>query len=232
MSSGDPTCRTDAAYGPFGPDAATDVTASTVVMTTSSPSASCRIRPIAPSDRDGARALLCGPVTRLARGEVPRRFAGHRRRHGPHVLRSRPRASGRPRRRDAPTRTAGGPSSATSAWSRSAQGDVEMAIAVADGWQHHGLGRAMLARAIAWARGHGVAELSASIRWSNGAMIGLIRSLGLPMTFVNQRRRCRRCDRRPSGADFPRRLNAFQEERTAPAPFGTPEPLQSRARRD
>ena len=34
-----------------------------------------------------------------------------------------------------------------------------MAIAIADGWQHHGLGRAMLARAIAWARDHGVAEL-------------------------------------------------------------------------
>ena len=55
-----------------------------------------------------------------------------------------------------------------------------MAIAIADGWQHHGLGRAMLAQAIAWARDHGVAELSASIRWSNGAMIGLIRSLGCP----------------------------------------------------
>ena len=61
-----------------------------------------------------------------------------------------------------------------------------MAIAIADGWQHHGLGRAMLARAIAWARGHGVTELSASIRWSNGAMIGLIRSLGLPVTFVDR----------------------------------------------
>ena len=66
------------------------------------------------------------------------------------------------------------------------QGEAEMAIAIADGWQHHGLGRAMLARSIAWARGHGVTELSASIRSSNGAMIGLIRSLGLPVTFVNR----------------------------------------------
>jgi GNAT superfamily N-acetyltransferase len=61
-------------------------------------------------------------------------------------------------------------------------GQAEMAIAIADSWQHLGLGRAMLSRAIAWARGHDVARLSASIRWSNGAMIGLIRSMGLPVT--------------------------------------------------
>ena len=61
-------------------------------------------------------------------------------------------------------------------------GRAEMAIAVADRWQHHGLGRAMLSRAIAWAKDHGVTELGASIRWSNGAMIGLVRSMGLPVT--------------------------------------------------
>jgi acetyltransferase len=66
------------------------------------------------------------------------------------------------------------------------QGEAEMAIAISDGWQHHGLGRAMLARSIAWARGHGVTELNASIRTSNGAMIGLIRSPGLPVTFVSR----------------------------------------------
>jgi GNAT superfamily N-acetyltransferase len=59
---------------------------------------------------------------------------------------------------------------------------AEMAIAIADRWQHHGLGRAMLARAITWARDHGVTTLSASIRSSNGAMIGLVRSTGLPVT--------------------------------------------------
>jgi len=61
-------------------------------------------------------------------------------------------------------------------------GRAEMAIAVADRWQHHGLGRAMLSRAIAWAKDHGVTELGASIRGSNGAMIGLVRSTGLPVT--------------------------------------------------
>jgi acetyltransferase len=60
-------------------------------------------------------------------------------------------------------------------------GEAEMAIAISDVWQHHGVGRAMLARAIAWARDHGVAELHASIRPSNSAMIGLVRSMGLPV---------------------------------------------------
>jgi len=65
-------------------------------------------------------------------------------------------------------------------------GEAEIAIAIADGWQHHGLGRAMVARAIVWARGHGVAELSASVRCSNGAMLGLIRSMALPVTYIDR----------------------------------------------
>jgi GNAT superfamily N-acetyltransferase len=60
-------------------------------------------------------------------------------------------------------------------------GGVEIAIAIADRWQHHGLGRLMLAHAIDWARAHGVGELRASIRWSNAAMLGLIRSMALPV---------------------------------------------------
>jgi acetyltransferase len=63
--------------------------------------------------------------------------------------------------------------------------ETEMAIAVADSWQRRGLGRALLSCAIAWAQDRGVAALSASIRWSNGAMIGLIRSMGLPVTIGN-----------------------------------------------
>jgi GNAT superfamily N-acetyltransferase len=62
-------------------------------------------------------------------------------------------------------------------------GRSEMAIAVSDRCQHRGLGRAMLTRAITWAQDHGVTELGASIRGSNGAMIGLIRSMGLPVTL-------------------------------------------------
>jgi GNAT superfamily N-acetyltransferase len=60
---------------------------------------------------------------------------------------------------------------------------AEMAIAVADAWQHRGLGRALLGRAIEWARGHGIAQLTASMRCSNIAVIGLIRSMGLPVSM-------------------------------------------------
>jgi GNAT superfamily N-acetyltransferase len=62
-------------------------------------------------------------------------------------------------------------------------GEAEMAIAVADGWQHRGLGRAMLTEAMAWARGHGITRLRASIRSSNGAMVGLVRAMGAPVSL-------------------------------------------------
>jgi GNAT superfamily N-acetyltransferase len=63
--------------------------------------------------------------------------------------------------------------------------DLEMAVAVADTWQHRGIGRALLAAAIEWASAHGVARLRAAIRWSNPAIIGLLRSVERPMTFAN-----------------------------------------------
>jgi GNAT superfamily N-acetyltransferase len=63
--------------------------------------------------------------------------------------------------------------------------DLEMAVAVADTWQHRGIGRALLAAAIDWASAHGVARLRAAIRWSNPAIIGLLRSVERPTTFVN-----------------------------------------------
>ncbi len=62
-------------------------------------------------------------------------------------------------------------------------GNAEMAIAVADAWQHQGLGRALLGQAVGWARAHGFAELTASMRCSNVAVIGLMRSMGLPVAF-------------------------------------------------
>lgn len=63
-----------------------------------------------------------------------------------------------------------------------ADGEVEMAIAVADAWQGHGIGRALLATSIAWARIHDVTRLRASMLWSNGAILGLLRSVGRPLT--------------------------------------------------
>lgn len=60
---------------------------------------------------------------------------------------------------------------------------AEMAIAVADAWQRHGVGRAMLDEAVAWGRRHGIARLSAFMRSSNSAILGLVRSIGYPVTF-------------------------------------------------
>jgi GNAT superfamily N-acetyltransferase len=59
--------------------------------------------------------------------------------------------------------------------------DLEMAVAVADAWQHRGIGRALLAAAIDWAAAHGVARLRATVRWSNPAIIALLRSAHRPM---------------------------------------------------
>jgi acetyltransferase len=60
---------------------------------------------------------------------------------------------------------------------------AEVAVAVADAWQHHGIGRALLAAATTGARAHRVDRLVASMRWSNAPLLGLIRSMGLPVRF-------------------------------------------------
>ena len=62
-------------------------------------------------------------------------------------------------------------------------GTAEMAIAVADGWQRRGVGRALLAAAASWARAHGIETLSASMLWGNASVLALVRSMGRPVTF-------------------------------------------------
>jgi acetyltransferase len=62
-------------------------------------------------------------------------------------------------------------------------GDVEMAVAVADAWQHHGVGRALLAAAIDWARIYGFGRVRAAIRWSNPAIMGLLRTTERPISI-------------------------------------------------
>jgi GNAT superfamily N-acetyltransferase len=62
--------------------------------------------------------------------------------------------------------------------------DVEMAVAVADAWQHHGIGHALLAAAIDWACTHGFARVRGSIRWSNPAILSLVRTSGRPIAIV------------------------------------------------
>ncbi len=60
--------------------------------------------------------------------------------------------------------------------------DLEMAVAVADAWQRHGIGRTLLASAIEWSRRHGAPRLRASMLTSNPAIDALLRSTGLPVT--------------------------------------------------
>jgi GNAT superfamily N-acetyltransferase len=153
-------------------------------MTTSWPG-SCRIRPIAPRDRealtrfyadlsfDSIEARFHGASPGIGDGTA-RFFCGPDHEHREGLVAECTDAVGR-------TRIVG-----HVCLEPIGRGEAEMAIAIADGWQHHRLGRAMLARSISWARGHRVSELSASIRCSNGAMIGLIRSAGLPVAFVNR----------------------------------------------
>ena len=58
---------------------------------------------------------------------------------------------------------------------------VEMAVAVADEWQGHGIGQALLLAAIDWARNHRIALLQASALSTNSAVLGLIASVGRPV---------------------------------------------------
>ena len=59
-------------------------------------------------------------------------------------------------------------------------GSVEMAIAVSDAWQNHGLGTRLLAEAFTWAEAHRVQRLTASVRVGNAAIMALIRGTGRP----------------------------------------------------
>ncbi len=62
--------------------------------------------------------------------------------------------------------------------------ELEMAIAVADDLQRHGIGRASLAAAIWWAQTQGMGHLRASMRWGNGAIISLVRAAGHPVAWT------------------------------------------------
>ena len=62
--------------------------------------------------------------------------------------------------------------------------EVEMAVAVADAWQRHGIGRRLLTAAMAWAGFHGIERLRASMLGSNVAILGLLRSMGTDLTLT------------------------------------------------
>jgi ribosomal protein S18 acetylase RimI-like enzyme len=67
----------------------------------------------------------------------------------------------------------------------SRHGFCDVALAVARDWRGRGVGTALFAAAIAWARAHGCHKLSLSVFAHNTAAIGLYRKLG----FVEEGRR-------------------------------------------
>jgi acetyltransferase len=60
---------------------------------------------------------------------------------------------------------------------------AEMAVAVSDAWQGHGIGGALLDQAIIWAQAHDIDGLTAWVRCDNAPIIALLRSKGHPVTF-------------------------------------------------
>lgn len=62
--------------------------------------------------------------------------------------------------------------------------EVEMAVAVADAWQRHGIGRRLLVAATTWAEEHGIERLRASMLSTNVAILGLLRSVGRPVALT------------------------------------------------
>ena len=61
--------------------------------------------------------------------------------------------------------------------------EIEMAVAVADHWQRHGIGRRLLVAAMSWAEVHGIDRLRASMLSTNAAILGLLRSMGRVVTL-------------------------------------------------
>lgn len=57
---------------------------------------------------------------------------------------------------------------------------AEVAIAVADEFQHHGIGRRLLLAGVAWARREHIARLTATMLAGNPAIHRLLAGLGLP----------------------------------------------------
>lgn len=71
----------------------------------------------------------------------------------------------------------------TAAYERVSPGAAEIAVLVADRWQHDGVGTLMLHELAAAARANGFRTFVADVLADNGDMIHLMQHLGLPVTM-------------------------------------------------
>jgi GNAT superfamily N-acetyltransferase len=126
-------------------------------------------------------ALFLGGIVRLTDAELQRLCDSHDSRDMAYVA-TVPAADGERQIgvcRYACADSAEGADEGMDARGRATQGAVaEISVAVADDWQHQGLGRRLLSRVIEHARAHGVLRLYSMDAASNDAMRRLARDLG------------------------------------------------------
>lgn len=60
---------------------------------------------------------------------------------------------------------------------------IELAVAVADRYQHRGIGRRLAAAGLEWAERSGIGRLEATMLADNGGTVGLLRSLDRPISW-------------------------------------------------
>jgi GNAT superfamily N-acetyltransferase len=133
------------------------------------------VRPIRPGDADALVALHA----RLSAGTIYRRYFGARPHLAPADVERFTNVDGRAR--FALVAMRGSDLVAVARYEgRPGEPAAEIAVVVDDALQHQGVGRLMLERLVDVARAAGLATLQADVLAGNSAMLGLLRTLGLP----------------------------------------------------
>ena len=134
------------------------------------------VRPIRPVDAEALVALHA----RLSADTIYRRYFGVRPHLAPADVERFTRVDGRARFALVALR---GPDLVAVARyeGRPGESGAELAVVVDDALQHQGVGRLLLERLVDVAREAGLATLLADVLGRNAAMLGLLRTLGLPL---------------------------------------------------
>jgi GNAT superfamily N-acetyltransferase len=136
---------------------------------------SLEVRPIRPTDADALVALHA----RLSADTIYRRYFGARPHLSPADVDRFTRVDGRAR--FALVAVHGPDLVAVARYEgRAGEQGAELAVVIDDAMQHQGIGRLMLERLVDVAREAGLGTLEADVLAGNAAMLGLLRTLGLP----------------------------------------------------